>query len=90
MEHKTGSERATNPNRKPIRVLIIDDSAFIRQFLTGILNETGDFQVIAAVSDPLKAIKNTLYMKADVITLDLEMPHMDGLKFLRFLIRTPR
>ncbi|NLY89779.1 MAG: chemotaxis response regulator protein-glutamate methylesterase [Firmicutes bacterium] len=88
MEHKTGSERATNPNRKPIRVLIIDDSAFIRQFLTGILNETGDFQVIAAVSDPLKAIKNTLYMKADVITLDLEMPHMDGLEFLRLLMRT--
>lgn len=42
----------TSANRNPIRVLIIDDSAFIRQFLTGILKETGDFQVISAVGDP--------------------------------------
>ena len=78
----------TSANRNPIRVLIIDDSAFIRQFLTGILKETGDFQVISAVGDPLKAMENNLYMEADVITLDLEMPHMDGLEFLRLLMRT--
>lgn len=85
MEHNTDT---TNHIHKPIRVLIIDDSAFIRQFLTGILKEAGDFQVIGAVGDPLKAMENNLHTEADVITLDLEMPHMDGLEFLRLLMQS--
>lgn len=87
MEH-TNINPNTNPNRNPIRVLVIDDSAFIRQFLTGIFNEAGGFKVVAAVGDPLKAMEDILYdTDVDIITLDIEMPRMDGLEFLRLLMR---
>ncbi|HHU51996.1 MAG TPA: chemotaxis response regulator protein-glutamate methylesterase [Firmicutes bacterium] len=72
---------------RPIKVLIIDDSAFIRQFLSRIFHETEDFQVLAAVSDPTKAVKILKEESPDVITLDVEMPNMDGLEFLRYLMR---
>jgi|SRR5690554_291222 len=71
----------------PIKVLIIDDSAFIRQFLSEIFAATDDIQVLAAVSDPTKAIKLLKEQEPDVITLDVEMPNMDGLEFLRYLMR---
>lgn len=67
--------------------MIIDDSAFIRQFLSQILQETREIEVLAAVSDPTKAIKVLKEEQPDVITLDVEMPNMDGLEFLRYLMR---
>jgi len=73
---------------KPVRILVIDDSAFIRQFLTNILNEADDLKVLATAGNPLKAIDILKKQDIDVITLDVEMPHMDGLEFLRLLMRS--
>ena len=72
---------------KKIRVLIIDDSAFIRCFLTDLIATTTDLEVVAAVPDPTKAVKFIKEDKIDVITLDVEMPNMDGLEFLRYLMK---
>lgn len=69
------------------RVLIIDDSAFIRQFLTEILNKSDELVVTAAVSDPTKALQLLKKQEFDVITLDIEMPKMNGLAFLHYLMR---
>lgn len=73
--------------KKPYRVLVIDDSAFIRQFLKENINKTDDLKVIATASDPLKAIEVLKTTEVDVITLDVEMPRMDGLDFLRYLMK---
>jgi len=66
-----------------IRVMVIDDSAVVRQTLTEIINSNRDLQVIAAASDPYAAVKKIKTEVPDVITLDVEMPRMDGLTFLR-------
>jgi two-component system chemotaxis response regulator CheB len=71
---------------KPIRVLIIDDSASVRQALTAILDGDPDIEVIAAASDPFMAARKIQEEIPDVITLDVEMPHMDGITFLRKLM----
>lgn len=66
-----------------IKVLVIDDSAVVRQTMSDILNEDPDIEVIATASDPLFAVKKIKENRPDVITLDVEMPRMDGLTFLR-------
>ncbi|MDA3868290.1 MAG: chemotaxis response regulator protein-glutamate methylesterase [Salinivirgaceae bacterium] len=66
-----------------IRVLVVDDSAIVRQTLTEILNADNDIEVIAVASDPYYAAKKIQKEVPDVITLDVEMPRMDGLTFLR-------
>ncbi|MEH3124210.1 MAG: chemotaxis response regulator protein-glutamate methylesterase [Sphingomonas phyllosphaerae] len=69
-----------------IRVLVIDDSASVRQAMTAILSADPQIEVIAAAADPFAAAR---YMQAevpDVITLDVEMPRMDGITFLRRLM----
>ena len=68
---------------KPIRVLIVDDSAVVRQVLSALLGEAPGIEVMAAVADPLLAIHRMATAWPDVIVLDLEMPRMDGLTFLR-------
>ena len=68
---------------QPIRVLIVDDSASCRQTLAAILDEAPDISVIATASDPFVAAKRIAADMPDVIILDLEMPRMDGLTFLR-------
>src|SRR6267142_5664098 len=65
------------------RVLIIDDSALMRQLLTGLLSEDPDIEVVDSAPDPLVAREMIKALNPDVITLDVEMPHMDGLTFLR-------
>lgn len=65
-----------------IKVLVIDDSALIRQFMTEILNEHKNITVVQAVDNPYKAVPIINSEKIDVISLDLEMPKMDGLTFL--------
>ncbi len=72
---------------KKIRVLIIDDSALIRKVLTELLNSSPDIEVIGAAEDPLIAREMIKQLNPDVLTLDIEMPHMDGLTFLRNLMR---
>jgi two-component system, chemotaxis family, protein-glutamate methylesterase/glutaminase len=68
-----------------IRVLVIDDSPIVRRLLTDALNEAPDIQVVGAAPDPIAAAEQIASVQPDVITLDLEMPRMDGLSFLRNL-----
>ncbi len=70
-----------------IRVLIIDDSALIRQMLTEILNSRDDIEVVGTAEDPLVAREKIKQLSPDVLTLDIEMPKMTGLQFLKNLMR---
>ncbi|MGZ4976457.1 MAG: protein-glutamate methylesterase/protein-glutamine glutaminase [Methylobacter sp.] len=70
-----------------IRVLIIDDSALIRKILTEVLNSSPDIEVVGAAADPLIAREMIKQLNPDVLTLDIEMPHMDGITFLSNLMR---
>ena len=72
---------------KPIRVLIVDDSALVRQVLTRALSQFPDIEVIGTAMDPYMARDKILQLAPDVITLDIEMPRMDGLTFLRLLMK---
>lgn len=69
-----------------IKVLIVDDSAFYRQTIMGILKSSPQLDVIGAVPNGSEAIRFLSRSKPDVITLDLEMPTMDGFTFLRWLM----
>lgn len=69
-----------------IKVLIIDDSATVRQTLTSVLSSDPFIEVIGAVSDPYMAVRRMRDVAPDVITLDVEMPRMDGISFLRRLM----
>ncbi|MGD2035782.1 MAG: chemotaxis response regulator protein-glutamate methylesterase, partial [Bacteroidales bacterium] len=71
---------------KKIRVMIIDDSALVRQSLTTILNSDPGLEVIGSAADPIFAAKKITKTPPDVITLDLEMPRMNGLTFLKKLM----
>jgi two-component system chemotaxis response regulator CheB len=66
-----------------IRVLVVDDSAVVRQALTRELSRASDIDVVATASDPYVARDKILKHQPDVMTLDIEMPRMDGLTFLR-------
>ena len=69
------------------RVLIIDDSALIRSLLAGIIGGQADLEVVGAAPDPLVAREMIRALDPDVVTLDIEMPRMDGLDFLERLMR---
>ncbi|ASB48336.1 protein-glutamate methylesterase/protein-glutamine glutaminase [Alkalitalea saponilacus] len=68
---------------KKIRVLIVDDSAVVRQTLSSIIDSNSSMEVMGTASDPFVAARKMLDEVPDVITLDVEMPRMDGLTFLR-------
>ncbi len=68
---------------KKIRVLIVDDSAVVRQSLATILEKDPEIEVMGTAADPIIAVKKIQKEVPDVITLDIEMPRMDGLTFLR-------
>jgi len=70
-----------------IRVLIVDDSALIRSILTQIISMQADLEVVGAAPDPLVAREMIRALNPDVLTLDVEMPRMDGLDFLQKLMR---
>jgi two-component system chemotaxis response regulator CheB len=67
----------------PIKVLIVDDSAVVRQVMTQLLSADRAIQVLGAVADPIFAIDRMNREWPDVVVLDVEMPRMDGLTFLR-------
>ena len=70
-----------------IRVVVVDDSALVRSLLAEIINRQHDMQCVGAASDPLVAREMIRTLNPDVITLDVEMPRMDGLEFLSRLMR---
>jgi two-component system chemotaxis response regulator CheB len=67
----------------PIKVMVVDDSAVARQVVVGLLREDPGVEVIAAVSDPIFAMQRMQTQWPDVILLDVEMPRMDGITFLK-------
>lgn len=69
-----------------IRVLIVDDSAVVRQTLSEVLSSDPQIEVIATAGDPFVAAERISQQVPDVITLDIEMPRMDGLTFLKKLM----
>ena len=71
----------------PIKVMLVDDSAVVRQVLTGLLEAAPGIAVICAVADPILAMARMQLQWPDVIVLDVEMPRMDGITFLRKIMR---
>ncbi|WP_342120919.1 protein-glutamate methylesterase/protein-glutamine glutaminase [Pseudoduganella sp. OTU4001] len=68
---------------KQIKVMVVDDSAVVRQVLSGLLGREPDMQVTYAVADPILASERMRLQWPDVVVLDVEMPRMDGITFLR-------
>jgi len=68
---------------KPVRVLVVDDSAVMRQLLASLLAADPEIEVVGTAADPHIARERIKLLNPDVVTLDVEMPHMDGLTFLR-------
>jgi len=73
--------------QRRIRVLVIDDSALMRKLLARILGQDPDIDVVGTASDPFEAREKIKLLHPDVLTLDIEMPKMDGLTFLRNVMR---
>lgn len=71
-----------------VRVLIVDDSALMRQLLTAILSSDPSIEVIGSAADPVAARTKIEALRPDVMTLDIEMPKMDGLTFLEQLMQS--
>ena len=72
--------------RELIRVLVIDDSAFSRQTITRMLETSPLVEVVGVARDGEEALRKTFELQPDLITLDLEMPRMDGFTFLRLVM----
>jgi len=70
-----------------IKVLVVDDSAIVRKIFTAELSKESDIQVVGTAPDPYVARDKVLQLKPDVLTLDIEMPRMDGITFLRKLMK---
>lgn len=73
---------------KKIKVLIVDDSALVRQILNQIFSEDEEIEVIGTAIDPIFAMQKIMRDPPDVITLDVEMPRMDGLTFLQKIMQS--
>ena len=74
-------------NPKRIRVLIVDDSALVRKIVTSRLARYQDFEVVGTAQDAYIARDLILELNPDVVTLDIEMPRMDGITFLKLLMK---
>ena len=71
---------------KKIKVLVVDDSAVVRQVVANMLSQDPEIEVMAAVADPILAIARMKVQWPDVIVLDIEMPRMDGITFLKMVM----
>lgn len=70
-----------------IRVLVVDDSALVRQILTHVLGDASRIEVVGVARNGIEAIEAVKALKPDVVTLDIQMPEMDGLEALRLIVR---
>jgi two-component system chemotaxis response regulator CheB len=75
------------PLERPLRVLVVDDSALVRKAITDSLSRDPEIEVVGSACDPYVAREKIARLDPDVLTLDLEMPRMDGLTFLRILMQ---
>ena len=71
---------------KRVKVLVVDDSALMRQLITEVLESDPEIEVVGSAADPYYAREKILKLNPDVLTLDVEMPKMDGLTFLEKLM----
>ena len=78
---------ASDTPNKRVRVMIVDDSALVREMLTGILSADPEIEVVGTAPDPIVARDKIKTLAPDVITLDVEMPRMSGIEFLERLMR---
>ena len=85
--HAVLIEYKVNMQNRKIKVLVIDDSALIRGVMKEIINREKDMECVGAVPDPLVAREMIKSLNPDMLTLDVEMPRMDGLDFLERLMR---
>ena len=74
-------------SKQKIKVLIVDDSVTICRFLEATFSEDPDFEVVGYALDPFEAREKIKELNPDVLTLDVEMPKMDGVTFLKNLMR---
>ena len=74
------------PSRK-IRVLVVDDSAIVRKLASDALNSDPAIEVVGTAIDPFVARDKIVELEPDVLTLDIEMPRMDGITFLKILMK---
>ncbi|MEO5958191.1 MAG: response regulator, partial [Opitutaceae bacterium] len=72
---------------RPIRVLVVDDSSVVRKLVSDALKQDPEIEVVGTAIDPYVARDKIKELKPDVLTLDLEMPRMDGLTFLSILMK---
>jgi len=77
----------TAPGSRRIRTLVVDDSALVRRVVRDSLAGEADIEVVGTASDPYEARDRILELQPDVVTLDINMPKMDGLTFLRLLMK---
>ena len=77
----------TPPAPRRLRVLVVDDSALVRKAITDSLSRDPEIEVVGSACDPYVAREKIVRLNPDVLTLDLEMPRMDGLTFLRILMQ---
>jgi len=74
--------------RKPLRVLVVDDSPFMQRRMTELLEKAGDVEIVGTARDGADAIRRAAELLPDVITMDIHMPRMDGLMAIEHIMRT--
>src|SRR5208282_1271820 len=74
-------------NSKPIRVLVVDDSALARKIIANSLAPFPEIELVGTAIDPYNAREKILALEPDVVTLDIEMPRMDGITFLKLIMK---
>ena len=82
------TRRDANERHATIRVLVIDDSAYSRRTISRMLEQSPLVEVVGWARDGEEALRKTVQLRPDLVTLDLEMPRMDGFTFLRLLMAT--
>jgi two-component system chemotaxis response regulator CheB len=86
LRHTAGPTPMNQPHPARIRVLVVDDSALVRKAISDALALDPEIEVVGSACDPYVAREKILKLDPDVLTLDIEMPRMDGLTFLRILM----
>ncbi|HEY4565811.1 MAG TPA: chemotaxis response regulator protein-glutamate methylesterase [Savagea sp.] len=74
-------------SKRKVRVLVVDDSAFMRTVITDLLTASGEIEVVGVARNGIEALERVRVLRPDVVTLDVEMPKMDGLETLEHLMR---